>query len=67
VKLQEVFSLTYLLISHDSALVAHLADEVVAIEHGEIVARGGTELARNFKPPSNSSPQTACLARVAVR
>jgi len=66
VKLQEVFSLTYLLISHDSALVRHLADEVVAIAGGRIVERGGRELARNLRTFSRSSPQTAGLLRAAA-
>ncbi|MBO0912412.1 MAG: ABC transporter ATP-binding protein [Acidobacteria bacterium] len=66
VKLQEVFSLTYLLISHDPALVAHLADDVAVIEKGRIVARGGRELAGNFSPSSGSSPHTHGLARVAA-
>jgi ABC-type glutathione transport system ATPase component len=61
-----VFSLTYLLISHDSGLVAHLADEVVVLEKGRIVGRGTRELAGDFKPFSDSSRQTPGLARVAA-
>jgi len=48
-KLQEVFSLTYLLISHDFGLVTHLADEVVVLEGGQIVKNGAPELTGNSK------------------
>ena len=65
-KLQEVFSLTYLLISHDSGLVAHLADEVVVLDQGRIAARGAREFAGNFQPSSDSSARTPGLARGAV-
>jgi len=55
VNLQEAFSLTYLLISHDSGLVAHLADEVVAVENGRIAARGSPGRPRNSTPSSSFS------------
>jgi ABC-type glutathione transport system ATPase component len=43
-KLQEVFALTYLLISHDLSLVTHLADEVVVLDEGRIVEGAAPEL-----------------------
>ena len=48
-KLQEVFSLTYLLISHDFGLITHLADEVVVLDQGRIVEGGTPELAERSK------------------
>ncbi len=38
--LQERYALTYLLISHDLRLLAHLADEIAVLDHGHIVERG---------------------------
>ncbi|GKS96895.1 ATP-binding cassette domain-containing protein [Acidovorax sp. SUPP2825] len=38
--LQERFGITYLLISHDLAVVHHLCDEVVVLYQGRIVERG---------------------------
>jgi ABC-type glutathione transport system ATPase component len=43
-KLQEVFSLTYLCISHDFGLVTHLADEVVVLHEGRILEGSAPEL-----------------------
>jgi ABC-type glutathione transport system ATPase component len=43
-RLQEICSLTYLFISHDSGLVARLADEVVVLDRGRIVSRGAAKL-----------------------
>lgn len=40
--LQEVHSLSYLLISHDIALVARLADRIAVMMHGEIIEQGPT-------------------------
>ena len=37
--LQSRFGLSYLLISHDLRTVAHLADEVAVLDHGQIVER----------------------------
>ncbi|GKT20397.1 ATP-binding cassette domain-containing protein [Acidovorax sp. SUPP3334] len=41
--LQETFGITYLLISHDLAVVNHLCDEVVVLYQGRIVERGTPE------------------------
>ena len=38
--LQQEFGITYLLISHDLAVVNHLCDEVVVLYQGRIVERG---------------------------
>lgn len=39
-ELQQRFGMTFLLISHDLAVVNHLCDEVVVMQHGAIVERG---------------------------
>ncbi|WP_404300251.1 ATP-binding cassette domain-containing protein [Alicycliphilus denitrificans] len=41
--LQEQFGVTYLLISHDLAVVQHLCDEVLVLHQGRIVERGAPE------------------------
>lgn len=40
--LQRVFSLTYICISHDLDLVAHLADDIAVIDRGEIAETAST-------------------------
>ncbi len=65
-KLQEVFSLTYLLISHDFGLVTHLADEVVVLDEGRIVACRVPELVEDSKQPCNSPSETLNISRLAV-
>ncbi|MEM2341346.1 MAG: ABC transporter ATP-binding protein [Candidatus Bathyarchaeia archaeon] len=42
-KLREIFNLTYVLITHDIALVADLSDRVAVIYAGKIVEEGGVE------------------------
>ncbi len=41
--LQEEFGLTYVFISHDLAVVKYMADEILVMNEGEIVERGGAE------------------------
>lgn len=54
--LQHEFGITYLLISHDLAVVNHLCDEVVVLYQGRIVERGApAELFRNAQHPYTRS------------
>jgi len=54
--LQQEFGITYMLISHDLAVVNHLCDEVVVLYQGRIVERGSpTELFRNAQHPYTQS------------
>ena len=54
--LQQEFGITYLLISHDLAVVNHLCDEVVVLYQGLIVERGApADLFRNAKHPYTQS------------
>jgi peptide/nickel transport system ATP-binding protein len=41
--LQEQFGVTYLLISHDLAVVDHVCDEVAVMQHGLVVEHGSAE------------------------
>ena len=54
--LQQQFGITYLLISHDLAVVNHLCDEVVVLYQGRIVERGApAELFQNAQHPYTQS------------
>lgn len=54
--LQQQFGITYMLISHDLAVVNHLCDEVVVLYQGRIVERGSpVELFRNAQHPYTRS------------
>jgi len=52
VELQESLGTTYLFISHDLAMAAHLADEIAVMSHGRIVEQGSPE--RILKEPKNT-------------
>lgn len=60
---QEARQVAYLFISHDMAVVEHLADTVVVINEGEIVEQGGS--ARLFAEPQH--PYTQRLLASAPR
>jgi oligopeptide transport system ATP-binding protein len=63
IEIQRTQSLTYLLISHDLALVAHMADLVAVMADGNIVERGPvTEIVSN---PTH--PATQRLVRAGAR
>jgi peptide/nickel transport system ATP-binding protein len=50
--LQEEFSLTYVFISHDLAVVKYMADDILVMSGGEIVERGSSEeIYRNPRHP----------------
>ena len=57
IELQQRYGVTYLLISHDLAVVDHVCDEVVVMQHGHIVERG--ETAAIFRDPQH--PTTRAL------
>jgi peptide/nickel transport system ATP-binding protein len=57
IELQQRYGVTYLLISHDLAVVDHVCDEVVVMQHARIVERG--ETARIFRDPQH--PYTRAL------
>jgi ABC-type oligopeptide transport system ATPase subunit len=42
IDLQQQFGVTYLLISHDLAVVDHVCDEVVVMHQGLVVERGAS-------------------------
>jgi peptide/nickel transport system ATP-binding protein len=42
-ELQDTLGITYLFITHDMAMAAHLADEIAVIDRGRIVEHGRTE------------------------
>jgi peptide/nickel transport system ATP-binding protein/oligopeptide transport system ATP-binding protein len=59
-ELQQLCSLSYLLISHDFGLVTHLADEVAVLESGRIVEGGAPELVTNRGRSEGHNSSMAC-------
>ncbi len=60
IELQQRYGVTYLLISHDLAVVDHVCDEVVVMQHGRIVERG--EAAQIFREPQHPYTRTLMAA-----
>ena len=60
IDLQQQFGVTYLLISHDLAVVDHVCDEVVVMQHGRIVERGDPQ--QLFRAPRIRT-RAACWRR----
>jgi peptide/nickel transport system ATP-binding protein len=60
IDLQQQFGVTYLLISHDLAVVDHVCDEVVVMQHGRIVERGATQ--QIFRAPQHSYTRSLLAA-----
>ncbi len=58
--LQEQFGVTYLLISHDLAVVDHVCDEVVVMHAGLVVERGDTE--QVLRAPQHAYTRTLMAA-----
>jgi peptide/nickel transport system ATP-binding protein len=57
IELQQRLGVTYLLISHDLAVIDHVCDDVVVMQHGCIVERGGAQ--QIFRSPQH--PYTRML------
>ena len=51
-KLKEKFNLTYIFISHNLAVIRHLADKIIVMQNGRIVEQGEKECI--FNNPLNS-------------
>ena len=65
-ELQEQRGVTYLLISHDLAVVSHLCDEVLVLQGGRVVERGAPQ--QLFSQPQHPYTQTlvAAMPRLAL-
>src|SRR3989441_12939148 len=62
-ELQASLSLTYLFITHDFAMAAHLADEIAVMDHGRIVELGAAE--KLLRSPEHEA--TRCLLAATPR
>ncbi len=64
--LQERLGVTYLLISHDLAVVQHLCDEVLVLHEGRVVERGAPHTL--FSTPQHPYTQAlvAAVPRIAL-
>jgi peptide/nickel transport system ATP-binding protein len=58
--LQDRFGITYLLISHDLAVVQHLCDEASVLQQGRVVERGAPQ--RLFQDPQHPCTQALVAA-----
>ena len=59
-ELQERHGVTYLLISHDLAVVSHLCDQVLVLQSGQVVERGAPQ--QLFSQPQHPYTQTLVAA-----
>jgi peptide/nickel transport system ATP-binding protein len=62
--LQQRFGMTYLLISHDLAVVDHLCEEVLVMRGGEVVERGASD--EVFRAPQHAYTQSLVTAAAAT-
>src|SRR5229473_240747 len=63
IELQASLRLTYLFITHDFAMAAHLADEIAVMDHGRIVELGAAE--KLLRSPEHEA--TRCLLAATPR